>query len=246
MYRQKAFTLIELLVVIAIIALLMAVLMPALARVKKQAEAVACMANLKQWCLAFSMYTDENNGFFQDGLSISGALKPYYQNEKLLFCPSATKTVTEGARCPFSAREEVRGIGSYGINSWINSEEGGDNDQANRPDRFLWKTSEVKGGDGIPMYMDMDTFNNATVHKYDTPPEYEEETLDGNSNEMRSVCINRHNTYINMAFVDFSARKVGLKELWTLNWHRAYAEEAGDEPIWPYWMKNFKDYPWPW
>lgn len=49
MRTQKAFTLIELLVVVAIIALLMAILMPALQRVKSQAKAVACMSYLKQW-----------------------------------------------------------------------------------------------------------------------------------------------------------------------------------------------------
>jgi len=53
MSRRKGFTLIELLVVIAIIALLMAILMPALARVKEQARTVACLANLKQWNLIF-------------------------------------------------------------------------------------------------------------------------------------------------------------------------------------------------
>jgi len=47
MHKRDGFTLIELLVVISIIALLLAILMPSLQRVKKQAQAVACMSNIK-------------------------------------------------------------------------------------------------------------------------------------------------------------------------------------------------------
>ncbi|MHC4207019.1 MAG: type II secretion system protein, partial [Planctomycetota bacterium] len=67
MQKAKGFTLIELLVVIAIIALLMAILMPALQRVKKQAAAVACQSNLHQWAIIFEMYTSQNDGFFWSG-----------------------------------------------------------------------------------------------------------------------------------------------------------------------------------
>jgi len=55
--RSAGFTLIELLVVIAIIALLLAIMMPALQRVKKQARLVACQAKLKQWAVIFKNVT---------------------------------------------------------------------------------------------------------------------------------------------------------------------------------------------
>lgn len=62
--KRKAFTLIELLVVIAIITLLLAILMPALQRVKKQARDLICRSNLKEYGVAGRMYLDDNNGNF--------------------------------------------------------------------------------------------------------------------------------------------------------------------------------------
>ncbi len=69
MKKQSGFTLIELLVVIAIIAILMAILLPALERVKEQARGVACMSNQRTLGMAYVMYYDENDGKICGGMA---------------------------------------------------------------------------------------------------------------------------------------------------------------------------------
>ena len=60
----RGFTLIELLVVISIISLLIAILLPALAAARKQAQAIRCMANLRQVGTALAMYVDMYNDYY--------------------------------------------------------------------------------------------------------------------------------------------------------------------------------------
>ncbi len=104
MSRRRAFTLVELLVVIGIIAVLAALVMPALAAARERARRTQCISRLHQIDLAFRMYTNDHDNvypwgdapvstdpfyWFWMGRGWRGAIEPYIDTRmEVLYCPS--------------------------------------------------------------------------------------------------------------------------------------------------------------
>jgi prepilin-type N-terminal cleavage/methylation domain-containing protein/prepilin-type processing-associated H-X9-DG protein len=147
---RHAFTLIELLVVIAIIALLMAILMPALEHAKTQAQEMRCRSNLRQYGIVQSMYLNDSDGRFPSAWSslvrneypvagyqrycrwhdprypADGPLWRYMPEEKVNLCPTfATLAKTMGQMHPSHvASNPIVPYYSYSMNSYLGAKRG--------------------------------------------------------------------------------------------------------------------------
>jgi prepilin-type N-terminal cleavage/methylation domain-containing protein len=285
---RRGFTLIELLVVIAIIALLLAILFPALQAGRSHARTSRCQATLHQWGLYYAMYTAENEyklpiferhvqglpdvlprSVYKSHGHSPGATEEYHGDleasyRTLLVCPEAATLPEESVAfantlvgrthslwaAPYIPGEayDLKLESSYGPNRWTPSAA-----FEKYPDTIgqsIWVSCLVKGAGDVPIYFDgMLPF--ASPEEKDAPLLYED-VLSKDSLArcgMWSCAMDRHRGGINSLLMDWSVRKVGVKELWTLKWSPSFntagrwTKAGGVQPEeWPEWMRKFKDY----
>jgi prepilin-type N-terminal cleavage/methylation domain-containing protein len=267
--KKKAFTLIELLVVIAIIAILLGILFPALRRAREQARMLGCSSNLRSWGVTFNTIAADNAGKFvqgQDGTPgywwpwfLPDRLKDYTTNP-IWLCPTATKPISriniqnaniynswgiytdvEAGRTPGK-----NGInGSYGLNGYFIPISGTYEGGVAATDGW-GGLNTVKQASNVPVMLDALRFDLWPIPSY-APADTEGAAWSGNN--MARCCINRHRGFDCAVFADGSTRKVGLKELWILKWHRTF-NTAGpwttaghvSADRWPNWIRPFSDY----
>ena len=104
-----------------------------------------------------------------------------------------------------------------------------------------WRGTNIKGAGNVPLIGDEQWIDCWPHHTDEAPLFSGMQWGVDHSISMYRICLDRHNGYVNWAFVDCGVRPVGLKELWRLKWHRTF-EIDYPAPVWPDWMKKYKDY----
>lgn len=267
MYKPRAFTLIELLVVISIIMLLIALLLPAFQKARNQTRAAICQANLKQWGTVLALYSDEHEGRLP--IMSGGTVLWFFRgswipegdpNRPRVF----QKVVTRGIACcpmavkvrpgPATGRSGGSHLGgSYEIR-WANGSTFEAWKITSPPPPFCgsYGFNVTAFPQSIDTFLSREQANTPVIldspermgrHRNNDPPPRRE------GSGLQTFCINRHNGHINSLFLDWSVRRVGLKELWTLKWDELsdttgpWTKAGGVMPEdWPQWMRRFNDY----
>jgi len=244
-------------------------------RGRRQARDAVCRENLRRWHPIFRGYVMQNDGKFLTGIDDQGFWWPLQLKEEHLdwtqnriwLCPEASIPTDTGIDLwdksggvfsawgvyqmddvpPGNALRPHGMAGSYALNGYFLNISGNEFESHVSASAGWKRPYDVSGSVDIPLFTDGIRFD--TWPSSNDGPTATESTSWQTVSQMGRCAINRHNGCVNSLFLDGSARKVGLKELWTLKWHRSF-DTSGRWTVaggvqstdWPQWMCEFKDY----
>lgn len=240
--------------VIGIIAVLIALLLPALNRARAEARSVACLSNLHQLHLAFAMYMDEDKqktpwypgflgGSAQDAYDWIEIFRPNYVNiDAVRFCPAADASTTPADLGPnaYPGSASTAWLADFGSTPFAGSYcyngfcfRDNPSNATNLQTAWGIPLSELfnlpeKQSDRIPVFIDGMWFGAWPKSTDPAPADVNAGALGAATGpHMGRVCIARHpNKRVNAAFLDGHAESIPLRELCRLRWSENWVTPA--------------------
>ena len=234
--RSSGFTLIELLVCVAIIAVLIALLLPMLGRVRMSARSAVCASNLRQLQFSFRLYCESqrhgksiyytlNNSSIWPTVLLANS-----HNPKLLLCPAASEpsdgwgdafhcwaAISPPVRASFTGLWMGDTHCSYGFNGWLyRSTSVTPPSNANE----FWSyrsTSAWSLSSSVPSFSDS-LWLDQWPHSEDPVPTKLYLPPDWGTVSMQRVCLARHGKAVNVVFCDGHVDRIPLAALWKIAW----------------------------